>query len=296
MVSKNIFVVSSPICCCICISTLLFVILLALSIKNVEQDQLAIQYNTVSKEIENDIATEGRQTTDPAVKFFIYPRNVQTLRLDPVLCYSSDALFVEMVVIIQFQIEQDKLIDTFRIRGQYDGYLEYLESISREISKDVCSQYTGQNFFNRRQEISQDITTSLNNNYVSQNVGSLLISSQLASVVLPPEFQNTNELLQQEIQRGTELLSIRTEAIINAQANLNAATATAQVRLTIAQGDADAILRVNEQELLQIAARWNNREQAFLDIINMAGADPNNLPDLLRYDAITGSIQPIINI
>jgi len=289
------------ICAFFCIGVLLIIILIPTSIADIAQTEIAIEYGRLDREITTDrVFTEGRYYNSLLHTFFRFNRTLQTLDLSgevQIECLSSEGLDMRLDITTQYQINPDNLVDIFREYGLEENYVPYLNSITRDGIKDVCSNFTGQDFFLRRGEIETAITDALVIVYQESNSYSTSQLVQLRNVMHPSTYDQANREIQQIEQELDRLARERVEFLTRATTELLAAEENAEILRIQSEAEAGAIIVEADQLALAETELWTRRAQGLQSIRNgLNDTSDQAILDYLRYDAIIQQTQPIISI
>ena len=97
--------------CGLCsIGILLTVILIPLSIFDVEQEEYALKYDGLTKNLDNKVYDEGKYLFTPETELFIYNKIVVTIELKDLVCLASDGVQITMNIDYQYQLIRDELL------------------------------------------------------------------------------------------------------------------------------------------------------------------------------------------
>lgn len=172
-------------------------------------------------------------------KYEIYDAKVQQVIIDT-YAYSSDSQTMEIELIVQYQIQPDKVI---QITNNYGG-LEMLESriktVSTEKMKSELSKRKAELLISNRQEISPAVETSIRNT-ITNDYYVDIITVVLTDISFTDAFEKSVEdkMIAEQEMRKAEYENLK--AVAKAEADALIAIEQAKVKLALAQADADAI-------------------------------------------------------
>jgi regulator of protease activity HflC (stomatin/prohibitin superfamily) len=252
------------------IPILLAVILIPVSLKQVNYDELAIEYNTMTKTVNTDeVLQEGRHFIQPVSKLFKYTRTLQTIDLtgdNSIECLTNEGLVMQLGVETQYQIIVDKVFDLFEEFGDQENYTPYIESITHDAIRDVCANYSGEDFFFNRGDIDAALSTYLIHVYNESGAHATNELVQLTSVIHPDQYDSVSRSREAVGQENDRLLRERTENITEAQTRLLSAEVNAEITIIEANATRDA--RIAEAQALYNSEvnRWQKRADALVAI------------------------------
>lgn len=256
---------------------LLLIILLALSIHDVDENEIALEYNIWTKKVSDPIGA-GKHTLSVNPTLFRYDRRFITNDLQ-LRCITKDGLLVDLKVNQQYRINPDQLKTILFEFGKQSTLDQYIDTISQDSIRDVCAQFTGEEFFSRRGEVELTMISNMTQAVIDARSHVLPGAIQLVNIVLPKEFLESirdkqlaseavdvaeNERVQRLIEIQTKQKEAELDAkilIVNAEAKGNATKVTAQERANA--------------RLLQ----WLERTKAFLIDLEALGVDPETYVD-----------------
>lgn len=252
------------------IPIILAVILIPVSLKQVNYDELAIEYNTMTKKVNTDeVLQEGRHFIQPVSKLFKYTRTLQTIDLtgdNSIECLTNEGLVMNIGVETQYQILVDKVFDLFEEFGEQDNYIPYIESITQDALRDVCANYSGEDFFFKRGEIDAALSTYLIQVYNESNAHATNELVQLTSVIHPDQYDQISRSREAVGQENDRLLRERTENITNANTRLQSAVIDAQIRIIEANATRDSLIAEANALYASEVNRWEKRADALFAI------------------------------
>eukprot|EP01128_Nolandella_sp_AFSM9_P001221 TRINITY_DN11329_c0_g1_i1.p1 TRINITY_DN11329_c0_g1~~TRINITY_DN11329_c0_g1_i1.p1 ORF type:complete len:301 (+),score=80.42 TRINITY_DN11329_c0_g1_i1:65-967(+) len=262
---------------------LLVCIIVPLSIKDVEFEDYAVAYNNLTKQLVSDtILSQGRYYYAPATILFTFKRNVQTLGPSDVYCFSSEGLRIILTLSVNYQIKEDEVIDVWREFGDQHHWFTYLESVIRSATKDVCPQFTGEQFYFSRGLIEETLRQTLLESLVAEGTHAILEEVLLTNVNHPTAYAQANEAKQEVSAEEDRVLSERDQKLTEIETLLFSARADINITLTRAQGEADAIISRAMIEADAETRKWSERTTA-LSVVKDAFGDISNDELITQY-------------
>lgn len=237
---------------------IVMIALLALSIKDVDFDEVAVAYNKVSREFNSEVLREGRHTVDPADELITFSNKVNTKHAK-IECVSSNGLIVYLTVSTQFRVNSDQLFDALYDWKNQGGLFNFLDYPIEDATRDACAEFSGKDYFQKREQVEQDLTQNissilrLGNNRVTPNF------VQLKNIGLPTEFLSAIQGVQSELENVQVELAKRDGVLINAQTELNTAKQDAAITILKAEAESQGIRELAIQKSSARTILWEER-------------------------------------
>jgi regulator of protease activity HflC (stomatin/prohibitin superfamily) len=279
---------------------LLVCILIPVSIKDVQQDEYAIEYHDLLKQVTSEeIHEEGRFLRAPAVIMIPYKRTAQTLDFTDdhsVECLSKEGLNMDLDVSVQYQIIKENVRDVFSELGLEIDWQKYLRSVVAATVMDACAKYTGDQFYSNRDLIEVDIEEMIVDSFVRAKTYCTMSRLQVRNVNHPAAYAASNQKKQEVESEKARVESARVQLITDKETELLVAEANAGIALTRAKGTANAVLA--EATILANAEvrKWSERGLAFSLVKSQLGDISNAefIAQYLRYITLIEAKSPLI--
>lgn len=252
----------TKIICGVVVTTLLTIMtitLIALSIKNVEPNNVAVVYDKLWRNFDSEPIGQGRHALSPTDKLFTFSNVYEPIDFTnddtDMDCISRDGLIVTIDVVSQYRYDINGLVD---MMFEYDKNLaKFLIDVSRGVFIDVCTKYEIESgFINARQNISRAMLSSFQERLVYIDAPSETQFAELREYVYDDSYKQaiTNkQIAQQQIDL---LLEQRPVEITEAQTVLNNAIQQSEIDLEKADTSSETILQQAESESEAISNRW----------------------------------------
>lgn len=225
------------------IALLIFIILISISFKVVDVGKWAIQVNWFENYVNPTPKDEGRYYTGLTDGFVFFPKTLQTMefstnRGNEVSARTKDGLKLYLDVTLQYQLQFQNLYTLYRTF--LNQYSSILESIAREVIRDVASKWTALEFFNNRSMIADNMNLALKDSM--SNIYATCQYLQLLKVDLPNKFESAIE--QTEVARQQQEIASHEQntARVRADTTLMYARMNMTVRLLQANATAQSLL------------------------------------------------------
>lgn len=183
-------------------------------------------------------------------KYEIYDAKVQNLEIKT-MSYSKDAQTMDVVMIVQYQIDQTKAIEIAKQYGSVSIIENRLASIAVEKTKSTLSSYSAMTIIETRSSVSPEVENVIKM-AVDEEYCVNIVAVVLTNIDFSSAFEQTvedkmiaeQEKLKAEYEKQTAIVNAEKElevAKLAAQAKIEQAKADAQSQIEIANAEAKAI-------------------------------------------------------
>lgn len=226
------------------------IIVLSMSIEQVDSEHYAIPYNTVTGRIYDDPKTEGLHTKPPYGQFILWPKTYAT-GSEKVDCNSKDGVRITIKVRFQYMPRQKSLYELTGLYQEQKAYKKVMRWHARSAIRNGCADFGAQEFQTQRSLVQEEIYDRLRTR-LDEIMGTDVIDVQLTNIERPAEYEREvdakegarndidkaeNERAQAVTQANTVLLAAETAA----NKTLDTARTTAANTLTYADSEASVI-------------------------------------------------------
>ena len=275
-----------------CFGLLMIIILVPASLRNVKFDEYAIKYTRITRKVDDtNIYTEGKYVFAPSTKLFRYSRIVEKLEI-VLPCLTNNGIVMNLQVDIQYQIRKSEVFTIFYTFGDPEIYEDFVELVASDAIRDVCGDYTAEQFYLNRTQIQKNINGTINAAFevaeANLNIPVITLRSYSFPNVLDTAIKDKryaeNDIEIAKNERAGKLVeadSLLLQAQINADQLIIQATAEVDSILAEAYAEAEAITEL-----------WQERAQFYDDVrmsLNMTADEFVNqyLPSLVLQNAKT---------
>ncbi len=179
-----------------------------------------------------------------------YDAKVQNLSIDA-NTYSKDAQTMEIDMVVQYSIRQDKALGIAEQYGTLTALGSRISSIAEATTKSTLSAYSAMEIIEKRAQISEEVEAEVKN-AIDETFFVNIEKVALTNIDFSDAFEQTvedkmiaeQEKLKAEYEKETALVKAQQElevAKLEAEARIEAARGDAEARLLIAQAEANAI-------------------------------------------------------
>jgi len=259
------------------VTIIIVAVLLGTSIRKVEQNTLAIPYCTISRSV-GDVLDDGLYNFCPDVELFTYDRKFidNDLRLN---CLTMDGLVMTLDVTVQYQLLKDELIDVFYEFGRQESLDTYIDTIAKSTIRDVCALYNGNDFYNKRGIIEQNIISNVTLSVDRANAHVITGFIQLKNIALPTQLQEAINGKQLALEDVDVAKNERQQALIDLETQKLQAIENLKIKELQARAAGDAVI-INAREKAEARmTTWKERTAAIITNKNALGITPEKYAD-----------------
>ena len=207
----------------------------------------------------------------------IYDAKVQQIQMKT-SAYSKDAQTMDIELVVQYQIQQDKAIDIAKVYGGLEMLENRIETVSIEKTKSVLSQKQAMSIIETRQTVSQDVEVAIRNAITDEyfvNITTVV----LTDISFSDAFEKTVEDKMIAEQEKLKAEYEKEKAIIQAEQALEVARKDAEAQIARAEAEAKSV------ELIA-TAQANSVKIKSVEIARMLGFTIIEIvtEDNIRYD------------
>lgn len=192
----------------------------------------------------------------------IYDSKVQQVTMEA-SAYSKDAQTMDIELVVQYQIQQDKAINIAKTYGGLEMLENRIETVSVEKTKSVLSQKQAMNIIETRQTISQDVEASIRNAITDEyfvNITTVVLTDISFSKAFEKTVEDKMIAEQEKLKAEYE----KEKAIIQAEQALEVAKKNAEALIATAEAEAKSIE-------LTATAQANSVKAKSIEIARMLG-------------------------
>ena len=310
--------------CCIIFSIgiLLTVILVPVSIRDINHEDYGIRYEGLTKKVVNKIYGEGKYVFEPQTEIFKYNKVQGTISFQNenlLECLSKDGIIIYASIVYQYQLRKEELFKIFWEFGTEDRLKELFTSVSKDSIRNVISRYEAIQFYSERSTIESEIQNQLTQDFITSSTHADITFLQLVNYEFPEvlddaikEKQRGEQDLDTAInEREGALTQVETELLIAQvdaeKRNIQALTesekiilyAETQVEIILNKAEAEANVILINGESMAISTRelWEKRFIYYETIRDNMGMTNEEFVNNYLYSLVLNQAnQPIIRI
>lgn len=231
--------------------------LIAVSLKKLDSDEVGIQYDTIQKELDGEVFSEGLHTGPPGYEFIIFPNVYTTLDYNRLRCLNSDGVPIRIDVSFQFKAFLNQMRSIIMDFKDFDGYKTVLAQSGASVIHEACSKFNTSQFQAERGNFQTTLSNILKERFTSMHAD--VTDLQVNNIERPSTYEaaiRSKERAREDIQVAknerprliTEANTTRREAESEAKIILNKAESDARILQSKAKAEAAAILTQYERE------------------------------------------------
>ncbi len=284
-------VIVSKSLCCAGLSMFVVLVCIIMGIAcigfKVEQNEYVVVVNSYTMHFSPNVLSQGVYILHPGDNLIRFQRTMQNIELGELECLTGDEVLLQIHVAIQFQYVQNALIPIVLKKFDTDNkYKTFLNAIMKSTILGSCLQFTALEYYEKRASVDSAMFNNLMLAINEETMGSTVEYFQLMDIVYPDTYMDILHKKQNTAQMLITAQNNRNTEIINANTQLMEAQRTAEINLINAQNIYNITVFNADTQKKAILSQWNNRADAYKNIITDLGLTPAQLIDYLKSDVI----------
>jgi len=248
-------------CTCCCLVFVMIIILIAVSLKDVEVDEMALKWGTLTCSLGTEVYSQGKHHVWPGYRFIKYTKRYQFVELhgpNGIDCLSQDGLLNKMDVSFQYRMIPEKLRDVVLEWGEQHILEKYIIRLAQDSIREACAMYPARDYYIKRGVLSDKMEEILRTRMTQHDAHANLIFLQLKYVLLPKGFENAIELKQDaQVEINRTILVDREVTKLIAEERRQIANLTSQRDIFRANALANATVIASDYEAEGIEAEFD---------------------------------------
>eukprot|EP00672_Neobodo_designis_P020676 CAMPEP_0174853596 /NCGR_PEP_ID=MMETSP1114-20130205/29055_1 /TAXON_ID=312471 /ORGANISM="Neobodo designis, Strain CCAP 1951/1" /LENGTH=303 /DNA_ID=CAMNT_0016088251 /DNA_START=29 /DNA_END=940 /DNA_ORIENTATION=+ len=248
------------------IGCLLIVVLVPLSLQTVEFDEVAIAYNKVTRNTQNEVLEEGLHDVGPAGKLIKFKTTQREGIINRMPALSADSIEVSLTVTVFYSIIRQEVFEVLHKFKDQEDHDNFIVTFSAASIRDVASTFTAKQFYLQRQDFQRRVQQTLTATFAAANAHAVVDSVQVLDITLPSTVLSAMEastLAEQDIENA---LSERATLLQAATIELDLARSEAELVLIAASRDVAVIEQAAAQTVIVEREKITSRTDAFKNI------------------------------
>lgn len=245
------------------------VVLLATSLKKLASDEVGLQYDTVQKDLDDEVFTEGLHTGPPGYEFIVFPNVYTTLSYDRMKCLNNDGVPVHIDISFQFKANLSRLKDIVMDFKDFEGYKTVLRHSGRAVLHEACSYFNTLQFQAERGNFQTRLQDVLKERFLKLHAH--ITDLQVNNIERPPQYESairSKERAKEDIQVARQE---RPRLLTEANTKKREAESEAQIIVDKAESDARILQNKANAEADAIRAQYEKEAEAYESIISSEG-------------------------
>jgi regulator of protease activity HflC (stomatin/prohibitin superfamily) len=213
------------------VGALLVAILVPLSLHKLSFDEVAIEYNTVSRALGTEVLGEGLHDTGPSGSLLVFKTTQREGKMSRLRALSADSIELYLDVSVFYSIIRNdvrNVVDKFGNQAQHDQFVIFF---SETVVRDTAATFTAKQFYLQRQSFQTQLQAALVLKFASASADARVDSVQVIDITLP-----------KPVLAAMEASTLAEQDIQNAQSERGTQLQAANIKLTLAQSEATLVL------------------------------------------------------
>ena len=247
-------------------AVLLTVVLVPLSLRRVNYDEVAIRYDKISRTLGDTILREGLHDIGPSGELLVLKTTQRDAAYHAFDALTSDGLTVRLDVVVTYAIVVADIFYIFDEYGSQEDHDDYIRNVCAQRMTDVSVGFSASQYFLDRQSFQLTLQNSIHALFTQQNSHATLYFAQVVNVDLPSGIAAALLSTTVAIQDIANANGERPKDIQQAQISLNLAAANANLTVLGGTLEASKIDQQTLQTVLSIRSRLSLRSYTFSNI------------------------------
>jgi len=258
---------------CFCIVFLTGVILFSVSFDTLDPHVCGIKYSNVQKDIDDRIYNNGRYFVGLGSYFLTYPVTLQNINYgseddSQITCWTREGQEVNIDVSWWYRLQRNHVIDIYHRYN--DDFHSRLIQIGVGMVKEVCSNYTAEDFFLKRRQIGGSMLDFMRARY-EQEWATIEIFN-LRKIGIPSRFED--KVIEKVVTAQHQKTAVNVREIALRQSAINVILGDGQARINQTQFEADAtgallVARAQASGLLSLRQQEASSYAALQDVLGL---------------------------
>lgn len=266
------------------VGLLLLVVLLSLSIKRVDDNDLVLEYRTVTRHLSSEVYSSGLHTFSPDNTLLKYPAKAVVINDQLSSVLTQDGVEIKGVTFtVQLAVVASNLKNVTLQYGGYDTLHEVAHTRIWEALHLTFSLFPGDKLGSDRNKVDETFSQLVKNAFDDSALPFRFVAAQVPNIPPNPvlneaiaQKQNASETIELEKTKRNELLTVEL-------AHLDWTTGKAEVARLQAEADAAASIASANQRGAARRAVWNERKSEILVAMQAFGLEHQPGPFLDLY-------------
>jgi len=257
----------------------LIIILLATSLKRLTSVQYGLEYDRITKFLDDAAKSGGLHIGPPGFKFVKFPSTFVLEDLPEGLCVSQDGLRIQIQISFQYQIPQEWLYDAVVRYRNFERWQQIVIAAGSSAVQHSCSKFIISEFQNKRGIIQGEMEEALrlklegsgDDNTGEGGVYARAISVQLRNIQVPPEYTSSVAQKQSAEEDITLAINQRSQETTKADTTFREAKEEAKRINDTATNEAEVLLTEARLKAEEATFVYEREAEVLLDVKNTLG-------------------------
>jgi hypothetical protein len=232
----------------------------------IEHNEIGVGYLTGVNQYIPEIFNQGIHWLNTMTTMIRFTRTVQTMDFSGLSCLSKDGVSMRLDLGIQYQLVPQNVSSIAREFSDQTEHAVYLRDVMESTVRQSCSNYTAQDFYNRRGDFSTQLGLDLALDFKRRNAHSMVSLIQLRNVAHPSSYEQANQRKETTLQDANRATVRRQQELSLAQTRLLQAEQQKRISLINATANANSRLVESSSKAAIEVQRWIERTQGLVTI------------------------------
>lgn len=235
----------------------------------IEHNEIGVGFLKVVNQYIPGVFSQGIYWLNTETEMIRFTRTVQTMDYNgdrQIYCMSKDGVTMRLDIAIQYQLVPENVTMIAREFSDQAEHSVYLRDVMESTVRQTCSNYTAQDFYNRRGDFSNQVGLDLAIDLKQRKGHAAIILMQLRNVAHPSTYEQANQQKETTIQDANRALVRRQEYLSQAETRLLQAVQQKRIALVNAQAVASSHLVKSTTEAAIEVQKWVERTQGLATI------------------------------
>ncbi|XP_071791636.1 uncharacterized protein [Asterias amurensis] len=245
------------------------IVLIVVSLKTLQSDEMAVMYNSISRELYPDVKQEGLHNGPPGFTFIVFPSVFRTIQYPNLRCLNKDGVIIELDIAFQYMIVSRDLREIVVQFRDHENFEKVLRSSGESAIHEACSKYNTTEFQAMRQEFQGSVREALSARY--QPLSTRIDDLQVNNIARPSAYEQAvrnKEAARENIQVAE---SERPRLVTQAETLLKEAETSSIITINKANSEARISLNRADAEAKAIFNQYETEAQTYVQIIDEQG-------------------------
>ncbi|XP_021354142.1 uncharacterized protein LOC110450764 isoform X2 [Mizuhopecten yessoensis] len=243
--------------------------LVTTSLKKLASDEVGIQYDTIQRNLAQDVRKEGLHTGPPGFEFIIFPSVYRSMAFNDLTCLNKDGVQIVLDVTYQYKVKAPKLREVIVDFRDYDGYKDVLKYAGQSALHESCSQFNTSQFQSERGSFQELVREKLKTRYGELNAG--ITDLQVSNIARPAEYESAIRSKERAREDIKVALNERPRLLTEADTGKREAETQAEIIKDKAMSEARILENRAVSEANSIIAQYSKEAEAYELILSSSG-------------------------
>jgi len=247
----------------------LIISLVASSLEKLDSKEVGLQYDTIQKDLDSKVYTEGLHLGPVGFEFIKFPNIYTTMEFTNKECLNKDGVPIGIDVTYQYRVQMQHLKTVALNFKDFDGFQDVLAAVGVSALHEACSYFNTTEFQASRGEFQRRLEEILKKRYEDLNCD--VDDLQVNNIQRPDEYEaaiRSKERAKEDIQVAQEE---RPRQVTEANTLLREAESEAKIIRDKAESDARIRTLQAEKEAEAIIEQYNKEAEAYEAIMGAQG-------------------------